>query len=107
MRASVIAMREITVSFINFSTLWGDAAQPRHNRIIPGNPHFFNKLIKTLDDGKQVFFRDYGHLMLQDDGSISPDIMPDFLHPAEPGYQIWAEAMMPTLREWLEEDRPQ
>lgn len=66
-----------------------------------------NKLIKTLDDGKQVFFRDYGHLMLQDDGSISPDIMPDFLHPAEPGYQIWAEAMMPTLREWLEEDRPQ
>lgn len=61
-----------------------------------------NQLIKTLDDGKHIFFRDYGHLMLQDDGSISPEIMPDFLHPAEPGYQIWADAMMPTLRRWLD-----
>ncbi len=60
-----------------------------------------NQLIKTLDDGKHVFFHDYGQLMLQDDGSISPTIMPDFLHPAEPGYQIWADAMMPTLRKWL------
>ena len=61
-----------------------------------------NQLINTLDDGKHVFFHDYGHLMLQDDGSISPEIMPDFLHPAEPGYQIWADAMMPTLRKWLD-----
>lgn len=61
-----------------------------------------NQLIKTLHDGKRIFFHDYGHLMLQEDGSISPEIMPDFLHPAEAGYRIWADAMMPTLREWLE-----
>lgn len=61
-----------------------------------------NKLIQTLHDGKHIFFHDFGHLMLQDDGSISPEIMPDFLHPAEPGYQIWADAMMPILRKWLD-----
>jgi len=27
--------------------------------------------------------------------------MPDFLHPSAKGYQIWAEAMEPTLDEML------
>ena len=27
--------------------------------------------------------------------------MPDFLHPNEKGYEIWAEAMEPTLKELL------
>jgi lysophospholipase L1-like esterase len=63
-----------------------------------------NKRIKTLEDGKHIFFHDYGHLMLDNNGSIQPHLMPDFLHPAEPGYQLWAEAMMPTLRQWL--DKP-
>jgi lysophospholipase L1-like esterase len=56
-----------------------------------------NKLIAKLGDNKKVFFKDYGSLMLQKDGSISPEIMADFLHPAAKGYQVWADAMTPDI----------
>jgi len=29
--------------------------------------------------------------------------MPDLLHPGEPGYQIWADAIRPILTAWLGE----
>jgi lysophospholipase L1-like esterase len=29
--------------------------------------------------------------------------MPDGLHPATPGYQIWADAMQPLLEEMLKD----
>jgi lysophospholipase L1-like esterase len=56
-----------------------------------------NKLIAKLGDNKNVFFKDYSLLMLQKDGSISPEIMADFLHPTAKGYQVWAEAMTPDI----------
>lgn len=31
------------------------------------------------------------------DGTISRDVMPDFLHPGEKGYAIWGEALKPHL----------
>ncbi len=31
------------------------------------------------------------------DGTISKEVMPDFLHPAAKGYGIWAEALKPVL----------
>lgn len=61
-----------------------------------------NASIATLGDNKKIFFKDYGSLMLQKDGSMSPEIMADFLHPTPKGYQVWAEALMPTLHEWLD-----
>lgn len=61
-----------------------------------------NKKIATLGDNKTVFFKNYGHLLLQNDGSISPDIMPDFLHPNAKGYQIWADAMTPDIKTLLQ-----
>lgn len=56
-----------------------------------------NKLIAKLEDNKTVFFKDYSLLMLQKDGSISPEIMADFLHPTAKGYQVWADAMTPDI----------
>ena len=35
------------------------------------------------------------------DGSISKDVMYDFLHPSAKGYEIWVSAMMPTLNRLL------
>jgi len=35
------------------------------------------------------------------DGKVPADIMPDFLHPNEHGYQFWADAMEPLLAEML------
>jgi beta-glucosidase len=29
--------------------------------------------------------------------------MPDFLHPREKGYQVWAEAMEPTVKKLMGE----
>src|SRR5271170_7443450 len=60
-----------------------------------------NQIIAKLDDGKQVKYLDIGPKFLQPDGTLSKDIMPDLLHPNEKGYQIWADAIKPTLTEWL------
>lgn len=34
---------------------------------------------------------------LADEGTISRDVMGDFLHPAAKGYQIWADRVAPLL----------
>lgn len=60
-----------------------------------------NAIIAELGDGKHIFFKDYGATMLQKDGSISIDIMSDFLHPTSTGYQVWADAMLPDIQQLL------
>ncbi len=47
--------------------------------------------------GKMIFFLDINQGFLTEDGVLTRDIMPDLLHPKVKGYQIWAEAMEPTL----------
>ena len=42
---------------------------------------------------------DLGQEFLQEDGAISRDIMPDLLHLSEAGYEIWANALEPKLKE--------
>lgn len=54
-------------------------------------------------DGKMVFFLDIGAGFLEADGSISKEIMPDFLHLTPKGYTIWAESIEPKLAELLGE----
>ncbi len=61
-----------------------------------------NNIIAALGDNKQVFFKNYGARILQDDGSISTDIMADFLHPTPKGYQVWADAMLPDIKQLLD-----
>lgn len=61
-----------------------------------------NQMIARLGDDKTIFFKDYGSLLLQKDGSISPDTMADFLHPTTKGYQIWANAMTPDIKQLLQ-----
>ena len=46
---------------------------------------------------------DIGKAFLNADGTISPDIMPDYLHLTAKGYRIWADAMEPTLWKLLDE----
>ncbi len=52
-----------------------------------------NKIISKLDDGKQVHYLDIGDKFLEKDGSLSKDIMPDYLHLSPKGYDIWAAAI--------------
>ena len=60
-----------------------------------------NTVIAKLDDGQMVRFLDIGPKFLEADGTLPKSIMPDLLHPNAHGYQIWAEAMEPTLDEML------
>ncbi len=59
-----------------------------------------NAIIKSLDDGKRVTFVDITPQLLQPDGTISKDMMPDFVHPTEKGYEIWASAIMPIVKKY-------
>jgi lysophospholipase L1-like esterase len=72
----------------------------------PNNPYRepirrINELIASLDDGEHVQFMDIGSRFLGPDGSISTEVMADGLHPTALGYEIWAEAVMPTFREMM------
>ncbi len=64
-----------------------------------------NEIISKLHDGKSVHFLDIGSKFLQADGSLSKDIMPDFLHLSAAGYQIWADAIGPKLAELMDENK--
>jgi lysophospholipase L1-like esterase len=61
-----------------------------------------NAVIAKLDDGgKTVKYLDIGAKFLNDDKSISKEIMYDFLHLTEKGYGLWVEAVMPAVKELL------
>ena len=67
--------------------------------------HAFRAVIKEInaaiakhdDEGKTVKFLDIGEKFLQPDGTLTKEIMPDFLHLSEKGYQIWADAIKEPL----------
>lgn len=58
-----------------------------------------NKTIAKLDDGKNVKYLDIGDRFLKDNGALTKDIMPDFLHLSGAGYEIWAQAILPAVTE--------
>jgi arylsulfatase A-like enzyme/lysophospholipase L1-like esterase len=58
-----------------------------------------NDQIRKFADGKRVHYLDIGHVFLESDGSISKDVMPDYLHLSQDGYQRWADALEPKLVE--------
>ena len=61
-----------------------------------------NERIKKLDDGgKTVRYLDIGEKFMNADGTISQEIMRDYLHLTEKGYQIWAEALDGPLKEMM------
>jgi lysophospholipase L1-like esterase len=64
-----------------------------------------NTKIAALDDGTHVKFLDISKSFLNEDDTISREIMPDFLHLSTKGYRIWADAMEPTLWQMLDEPR--
>ena len=60
-----------------------------------------NQAIQKLADDKSVFYYDFGHLLINADGTISKEIMPDYLHLSPQGYEIWAKAIQPKLKKLL------
>jgi beta-glucosidase len=60
-----------------------------------------NKLLEGLADGRSVHFLDINAALLNADGTLGKDVMPDLLHPNAKGYDIWQRAMAPTLQKLL------
>ena len=61
-----------------------------------------NDKIKGLDDGQSVKYLDISGVFLNPDGTISKEIMPDYLHLSPKGYRLWADAIEPTLWTMME-----
>jgi lysophospholipase L1-like esterase len=52
-----------------------------------------NAIIAKLDDSTTVFYKDIGKAFLDQDGGLSGEIMPDYLHLSAKGYDIWGKAI--------------
>jgi lysophospholipase L1-like esterase len=70
---------------------------PKASDPVRGKIKEVNQSIAKLDDGKNVKYLDIGDKFLEPDGSLTKETMPDYLHLSKKGYQIWADAVGPTL----------
>jgi len=70
-----------------------DALRVRNDKV--------NALIKGYADGKRVVLLDFNKEMLEPDGTLTKEMMPDLLHPKAKGYAIWAKAVLPIIKETL------
>jgi beta-glucosidase len=52
-----------------------------------------NQIARQVADGQAVHYLDISEEFLEDDGSLSKEIMPDYLHLSEKGYDIWADSI--------------
>ena len=59
-----------------------------------------NKLISKLHNGKRIHYLDISDKFLTAEGILTKEVMPDALHPRQRGYEIWAEAIEPKLKEF-------
>jgi len=62
-----------------------------------------SSLASKIADGKMIHYLDINSMFLTADGFLSKKIMPDYLHPNEAGYKIWAEAIEPKVAELMGE----
>ena len=60
-----------------------------------------NEIIKGYADNKRVFYLNINDVFLAEDGKLSRMVMPDLLHPTKAQYQVWADAIAPSLEQLL------
>ncbi len=60
-----------------------------------------NEQIASLAEHERVYFLNIGDQLVEENGDISKDIMPDYLHLSEEGYRIWGDNLKPILADWL------
>jgi lysophospholipase L1-like esterase/dienelactone hydrolase len=56
-----------------------------------------NRLLAEFAGANRLDLVDLASKMLRPDGTLHKDLMPDFCHPNEKGYEIWADALRPLL----------
>lgn len=78
----------------------GEKPNPQRDKITQ-----VNQIISLLDDGEMVHYLDIGPKFLDAEGNLPKDIMPDFLHLSPRGYEIWADAIEPKLKQLMGESK--
>lgn len=90
LRSFVPAVRIIQMGILPRGQFADDPFRPRIAEI--------NRQLAQTAKQRNVEFLDICSKLLLPDGSISSEIMNDFTHPTEKGYQIWADAIIPLLK---------
>jgi beta-glucosidase len=62
-----------------------------------------NDRLRTCADNQHIFYLDLSRHFLDDRGHLPQDLMPDYLHPSERGYQVWADGMEDVIKTLLGE----
>jgi lysophospholipase L1-like esterase len=60
-----------------------------------------NQVLQKLADEKNIFWVDFGHKFITEDGLITREMMPDYLHLTPKAYGIWADSIEPRLKQVL------
>jgi lysophospholipase L1-like esterase len=72
---------------------------PRDNKTdsMRGRVATVNEIISHLADGKKIRYMDLKDKFLDANGNLLPGAFRDGLHPTAAGYEIWYDAIQPTL----------
>ncbi|MHC4636420.1 MAG: GDSL-type esterase/lipase family protein, partial [Planctomycetota bacterium] len=62
-----------------------------------------SEIASKIADGEMIQYMDISEQFMGPDGSISKEIMFDYVHLTSRGYKIWAKALEPKLKELLDE----
>ena len=63
-----------------------------------------NVLLRDIAKQQDVMFTNFNAAFLTEDGTLSADIMPDYLHPNAQGYEIWADKLTPYIEKYVKHD---
>lgn len=73
---------------------------PHRKEIIELNS-YLPELIKNIPN---VTYLDIGQNFLDDKGFLSEEMMPDTTHPSEKAHEIWAKAVVPSLKKLMKKE---
>ena len=85
------------------ATIIATAIFPRNdNMAVMPTIDKINRNLSKLADGKKIRYLNINAKLADSDGRLFEGMMnPDKLHPAVPGYQVWADALKPIFMELL------
>jgi len=85
------------------ATIIATAIFPRNdNMAVMATINKINANLSKLADGKKIRYLDINAKLADSDGKLFEGMMnADKLHPAVPGYQVWADALKPIFTELL------
>ncbi len=63
------------------------------------NAEVNERIAKFAEETEKVHFLDISDSFLEDHGKLPKEIMPDLLHLSPKGYELWAAAILPKLKE--------